>query len=156
MNPKTVRMALGALKTRLETITSPARPKVFADPKEAVSLSEFPCIVLGLDPTVKHAVTRKAQGLVLHRPIVAMWLFVGTRQTPLPELHSRVLDWPDAITDAVLADQRLGNTVNGLGDGNIPGNIFDYQPGFISWADGEYFGITFRLALLQVRNVTMT
>ncbi len=152
---KTVPDALAALKTRLETITDPARPRVFSDPKEAVSLTEFPCIVLGLDPTGVHLVERKAQGMAMHRPIVAMWLFVGTRQTPLSELHSRVLGWPDAITDAILADQRLSGTVNGLGDGNIPGKVMSYKPGFIAWADGEYFGVTFSLTLMQARNVTM-
>ncbi len=151
----TIRAALAGLKTRLETITAPARPRVYADPREAVSLAEFPCIVLGLSPTVQHVVTRKSHGAALNRPALALWLFVGSRQTPLPELHSRVLDWPDAIVDAILADQRLGNSVAGIGDGNVPGEVIRYQPGFIAWADGEYFGITFNLSVLLVRTVTM-
>lgn len=140
--------ALAALRVRLQTITSPSPARIYADPAEAMSLGDFPCIVLSLDPDRKdHSFNRKGVGVYLYTFFVGIWVFVGTRQTPLPELHSRALRWPIPIGRAILENQRINNTVSWSGEGGATGTVFTHDVGFKAWGDGEYFGLKFSLGL---------
>lgn len=151
MNPNPALLlldALAALRTRLESLTDPIPRRIFADPAEAVSLGDFPCLVLSLDPDRKdHSFERKAVGVYHYRFYVAIWAFVGTRQTPLAELHSRALRWPIPLGRAILANQRISNTVSWSGEGGAVGAVFSHSVGFVQWGDGEYFGLKFSLPL---------
>lgn len=141
----TVATALAAIRTQLLTITSPQPPaKVYADPKEATSLGEFPCIILALAPQVEHTWSTEAMGggsgMAEHNYTAALYVFLGARSTPLNELHARSLGWPEAIFTALVADVTLGGVVTIIGDGESP-VLFRYTIGPIAWADGIYWGL---------------
>lgn len=146
-----VAAALAGIATRLGTITSPLPKRIYADPAEAVSLGDFPCVVLGLAPAVPHEWRRKGVGLGIHRFRVGIWVFVGSRQTPLPELHGRVLGWPEALADALAADMRLGGAADYIGSGQPTGPLFNYEIGPLEWSDGLYFGVYATLPVAQVK-----
>lgn len=149
----TVALALGGIRTRLLTITSPQTPKkVYADPKEATSLGEFPCGVLALAPGVTHAWETEAMGggagVAEHDYTVAIYWFLGTRQTPIGELHSRTLPWPESIFRALVADITLAGAVLHIGPGDSP-RLFDYQIGPLDWGDGEFWGLKILLPVVE-------
>lgn len=155
----TVSATLTALRTRLLTITSPQAPKkVYADPKEATSLGEFPCIVMSLAPGVAHVWGTEAagggSGLAEHDYTIAIWVLLGARSTPLPELHSRVIPWPEAVFRALVADITLSGTVIQMGDGASPA-FFSYQIGPLEWAGQEFFGMKVLLPIVEKQVVTM-
>lgn len=147
-----VATALTALGERLRTITSPAVPIVYDNPAEAVSLGNFPCIVLALAPgdQARHEWRRKAGHIGIHKYEAALWLFVGSRQAPLPELHARILSWPSALADALAPHLTLDGAVSFIGDGNPTGLLFSYQIGPIEWGDGVYFGLRATLPVSEV------
>lgn len=137
----TVAIALAALRTRLLAITTPQPPvKVYADPKEATSLGELPVIILALAPGVEHVWATEAMGggsgMAEHDYTVAIYVLLGSRGTPLGELHSRSLLWPEAVFRALVADVTLGGAVTIIGDGNSAG-LFRYTIGPITWPSGE-------------------
>lgn len=139
---------LAALATVLQGITTPSAPaKVYANPREATGLGEFPCIVLTVAPGASHTWNKTTMGngtgntIWSHYWTAGLYLFVGQRGTPLPELHGRILGWPESITAALNADLTLGHVVSTLGTGQPSQPIWSYQVGPIQWADGLYFGI---------------
>jgi hypothetical protein len=148
-----VAATLTLLAARLATITSPqALTSIYADPKEAVSLGEFPCMLLALDPLLPHNIVEETvgqPGLMRHDYTVAGFLFVGQRNTPLAELHSRVLPWPEAIGKALIADLTLGGAVAFIGFGDDTRRLYTYQIGPIAWADGEYWGIKWQIPVTE-------
>lgn len=147
-----VRGALVGLRAVLERIVTPGHlVRVYDNPAEAVSLGDFPCAILGLAPQVNHTWGRKALQLGVHKYTINVWLFVGSRQNSLPRLHERILGWPQAVADVILADQTLGGAVAYTGDGGATGELFRYQVGEIVWADGAYFGLQFYLPVAQTR-----
>lgn len=145
--------ALAALKVRLLTITTPQTlKKVYDDPKESITLGEFPCAVLSLAPQVDHAWSTEAMGggsgVARHDWTAAIYVFVGARGTPLPELHSRSILWPQPIFVALVADITLGGAVLHIGRGNSP-QLLTYQHGPIEWADGVYWGLKCLLPVVE-------
>lgn len=149
----TVALALAGIRTALLTITSPQTPKkVYADPKEATSLGEFPCGVLSLAAGVSHSWQTEAMGgnsgMAEHDYTVAIYWFVGTRETPLQELHSRVIPWPQAIFTALVADITLGGAVVHIGSGAGP-ELFTYQHGPINWGDQGLWGLKILLPVVE-------
>lgn len=146
--------AFNGWKARIETLTSPKPKRVYADPAEAVSLADFPCVVLSLDPDKQHSFDRKGEGVYRYDFYGAAWVFVGSRQTPLGELHSRALRWAIPLGMAILADQRLGDTVAYTGDGGATGNLFKHDVGFKQWAGGDYFGLKVSMRMVIVKPTT--
>jgi hypothetical protein len=150
----TIALALAALRTSLLTIASSPGPlrKVYADPKESTSLGEFPCAVLSLAPQVEHAWSTEAMGggagVAKHDWTAVIYVFVGERGTPLPELHSRSIQWPQPIFVALVADITLGGAVLHIGDGTSP-QLFTYQHGPIVWADGGFWGLKCLLPVVE-------
>lgn len=142
--------ALAALKTRLQTITSPIPKYIYADPAAAVSMADFPALILGVDPDREdHAFMRKGRDVAHYQFYAAIWLFVGSFQLgQLPVLHSTCLQWPIPIGVALLSDQRLSNSVSWSGDGGAVGTLFTHTgPQGFEWGDGNYFGMKFSLSL---------
>lgn len=134
--------ALAGLRGRIEMMNDPRPRRVYDNPAEAVGLADFPCVVLSLDPgRADHSFMRKGVGVYHYRFFVAVWVFVGTRQTSLPELHRRLLAWPVALGCVLLADQRLGDGVSWSGEGGATGQVFSHSVGVMQWGDGEYFGL---------------
>jgi len=155
----TVSTALAAIRVRLLTINSPQTlKKVYADPKEATSLGEFPCAVLSLAPGVAHTWSTEAagggSGLAKHDYTVAIWLFIGARATPIGELHSRTIPWSEAVFRALVADIRLSGAVIQMGAGDSPA-FFTYQIGPLQWGDQEYFGLKVLLPVVEKPIVAM-
>lgn len=160
----TVAITLAALKTQLATITSPQPlKKIYADPKEATSLGEFPCAVLALSPGVAHTWSTEAagggSGLAEHDYTVTLWLFLGMRQTPLPELHSRALPWPEAVFRALVANITLSGVVIQLGRGDSP-EFLSYQYGPIAWGADDpgtpnFWGIKYLIPVVEKPVVAM-
>lgn len=155
----TVSTTLDKLRTRLMTIVSPQSPKkVYADPKEATSLGEFPAIVMALAPGIAHSWGTEAagggSGLAEHDYTIAIWVFLGTRGTPIGELHSRSLPWPEAVFRALVADITLSGAVIQLGRGGDP-EFLTYQIGPLEWGDQEYWGVKCLLPVVEKPVVTM-
>jgi len=155
----TVANTLTALRTQLMTITSPQTPKkVYADPKEATSLGEFPSIVLSLAPGLSHSWGTEAagggSGLAEHDYTVAIWVFLGARATPLPELHSRTIPWSEAVFRALVANITLSGAVIQLGRGDSP-EFFTYQIGPLEWAGQDFWGVKVLLPVIEKPVVAM-
>lgn len=145
-----VTIALQALRTQLLTITTPQSPKkVYADPKEATSLGEFPCIVLSLAPAVAHGWGFEAMnGVAKHDYTIAIWVFLGMRGTPIGELHSRTLEWPEAVFRVLAQAVTLGGAVNQIGDGTSP-QLFTYQIGPLEWGEQVLWGVKILLPVVE-------
>lgn len=155
----TVANTLSLLRVRLLTITSPQAPiKVYADPKEATSLGEFPCIVMALAPGVSHTWATEAagggSGLAEHDYTIAIWVFLGARATPISELHSRAIPWPEAVFRALVADITLTGNVTHIGDGKSP-SLFTYQIGPLEWGGQDFFGLRVLLPIVEKPVVVM-
>lgn len=151
----TVALALAGIRTRLLTITSPqAFVKVYADPKEATSLGEMPCAILAQAPQEWHAWHTEAMGggsgMAEHDYTVALYVMLGTRQTPIGELHSRSLPWAESIFRALVADITLAGAVLHLGDGGST-MLFRYQIRPIKWAseDENYWGLVCLIPVVE-------
>jgi hypothetical protein len=137
----TVAATLAALRAPLAAITTPTAPvKVYADPKDATSLGEFPAIILAEAPGVEHVWGTEAMGggsgVAIHQYTVAIYVFLGSRQSPLNELHSRSLGWSEAIFRALVANVTLSGAVIQLGDG-LSNALFRYTIGPLIWPAGE-------------------
>lgn len=151
----TVANALAGIRTRLLTISSPqAFIKVYADPKEATSLGEMPCAVLAQAPQEWHGWHTEAMGggsgTAKHDYSVNLYVFLGTRQTPIGELHARALPWSEAIFRALVADITLGGAVLHLGTGEST-LLFRYQIRPIAWAADEpnYWGLVCLIPVVE-------
>lgn len=154
----TVVVTLAKLKGQLETITSPlSLKKVYSDPKEATSLGEFPCAVLALAPSpAQHGWREETMGGIgRHDYTVSCWLFLGARTTPLPELHSRTLPWPEAVARALFANLTLDGAVYFVGGGDEGNSLFTYSIGPIAWGDQELWGLTCQIPVTEKQIVTM-
>lgn len=155
----TVANTLDKLRTRLMTITSPQSPKkVYADPKEATSLGEFPCIVLTEAPGQTHSWSTESAGggtgLAEHDYTVAIWCFLGARTTPVNELHSRTIPWSEAIFRALVADITLSGAVIQLGRGDST-EFLTYQVGPLEWGGQEFWGVKCLLPVIEKPIVVM-
>lgn len=139
---------LNLLAAKLQTC-DPAPARVYANPAEAVSLGDFPCIVLGLAPNQENSWNMESLGQGRNDYTVAMWVFVGSRQTGLQELYGRILPWPKAIADVLVADMTLGGQVAFIGDAQNSNNFFKYSPKIIPWGDGNYFGLEILLPVTE-------
>lgn len=145
-----VPQTLQALATRLATLDATLltpTSRIYADPAEALSLGDFPALVLALAPGTTQTWRQEALGLARHDYTVALYVFVGARQTGLAELHSRVLPWPQALATVLVADLTLGGTVQWIGDGGD--GLFTYDVGPYQWADGEYFGLKCQIPITE-------
>lgn len=142
----TVATTIATLADLMKTVTVPgAMAKVYSAPQEATAISEFPCFVWALAPDSDHTVTMEAAGdpgLDRHNYTLSGYLFVGRRDTPLPELHGRILRWfePQAgtIWRVLRTDITLGDTVEFIGDPDA--QLFRYRIGPIDWAGGKFWG----------------
>jgi hypothetical protein len=143
----TVITALTALRTRLLTITPPADPggtlQVYADPRDAISGGNFPCIFLALAPQVDHAwniETLGQPGYGRHDYLAALYLSVALTSMPLNQRHARILPWPELIMRALAANVTLGGYVHHIGD-ETTGKLWTYRVQSTQWADGSYWGL---------------
>lgn len=146
---------LSKLRSRLDGITDPqAFAKVYSDPREAVDIGSFPCVVLALDPDGQHRWSMAASGLARHDYTVAIWVFLGARQRPLNELHAAALIWPEPIAEALYSGITLDNTVEWIGDGGT-GGLYNYTIGVEEWAGKELFRLKLSLPITEKINMEM-
>ncbi len=151
-----VQATLDALKNRLllaAPVGQPPPSVVYSNPIEAVSLANFPCMVLGFAPDVENSWGFISNSQGMNNYTVAIWLFVGTRQTSIQEIYGRILPWPKAIADVLAADLTLGGSVQFIGFGDD--KLFNYSPKAIAWGDGNYFGLEFHLPVVETHVQTM-
>jgi len=153
----TLPVILAALKTSLDTITPPPGGSsvltVYADPKEAVSGGNFPCVYLALAPLTDHAFALEALGVVRHTPVIGIYLSVSTLQKPLNERHALVIQWPELINAAIVARLKLGGAAQFVGvDGE---QLWTYRIQTTQWADGAYWGLVGRLPVTDKIAVAM-
>jgi len=160
----TIALAIAKLATLLPSADAspqPALRRVYSDPAEAVNVADMPSIVMGLSAIQPERYTEEALGLMRHDYTIALWLFLGFRQTPLPELHSRALPWSLAITTVLAANLTLGGVVNQLGPGSFDQPLITFRAGPINWGfDGNgaplvYWGLTGQLPIVEKHNLTM-
>ena len=155
-----VSATLATLRTKILTVNPAPQPQpavVFADPAEAVNLGEFPAVILALAPEVDHRWFQESvgnPGAGLHEYEVLIYILVGARSEGLPALHSKVLPWPKALADVLIADITLGDQVTFIGDPEGRG-LFRYRTGVIQWADGLYFGMKVWLKVSELHSQTV-
>ena len=140
----TLPVVLDALRTSMLTIPPPTPPggllTVYADPKDAVSGGNFPCMYLALAPLMEHGFKLETMGgVVRHTPTIAIYLSICTLQVPLNERHALLLPWPELITAALVARLKLGGAVQFIG--NDGEQLWTYRPQATAWADGMYWGL---------------
>lgn len=158
-----VSATIAQLATLLATVDPTPQPqprRVYSDPAEAVNLADFPAIVMGLSTSAPQAFTEEAMGLMRHDYTLALWIFLGIRQTPLAELHSRALPWSVAITTVLSANLTLGYRINQLGPGTFNQPLISFRLGPIPWgmsgsAPLTYWGLTGQLPIVEKYNMTM-
>ena len=148
----TVATTLTALAAVLSTITSPAAPAaVYANPREATSIGELPVIILTESATTTHTWTplsfQKGGQVWNHQWSADLFLLVGPRGAGLPDLHGRLLGWPESITRALGADLTLGSTIESLGHDN--GQVWQYRIGPQQWGDQQFFGLRGQIAVTE-------
>lgn len=151
-----VSTAIAKLATVLQTVNAAPQPplrRIYTDPAEAVSIAEFPSLVMGLSPSQTHTMRQEALGLARHDYTLALWLFLGIRQTSLGELHSRALPWAEAIMRVLSANITLGYVVDQIGDGGS-NMMFTYKVGPIPWGQDNntplvYWGLTCQLPVTE-------
>ena len=144
---------LQLLAARLANVNPDPQPppnRIWANPAEAVSLGDFPAIVLALAPSAEGQWSMEALGGYGRNDYsVAIWVFVGARSTGINELYARILPWPKAIADVLLQDLTLGGNVSFIGNANPSTSLFSWSPKFIQWADGQYFGLEIILPVTE-------
>jgi hypothetical protein len=125
--------------------------RVYTDPRDAVSVTDFPAIVPALAPGFENELRvvnepdplDPGDGVLRDNYTVVLYVLVGTRQQPLAESHSRIKPWPQAIAKILAADVMLGlhGTYLDVEDsGAFDPLLFKYRVGPIQWSDGLYFG----------------
>lgn len=160
----TVTATIAALADALYAIDpAPEEPPregcIYTDPREAVTFADFPSIVICMAPGQTHSWGTEALGLGRHDYTLALYVFLGIRQTPLPELHARSLPWPEALMRVLANNITLGYRIDQLGNGQGP-QLFTYKLGPIQWAASQdaplgYWGITVLLPIVEKPNMEM-
>ncbi|MBK9711561.1 MAG: hypothetical protein IPO81_09595 [Kouleothrix sp.] len=145
------------IAARLRTIDPSPQPPlqtVYEDPKGAIALNDFPCIVIALSPSARHSWGLHGMDIGRHRYTLAIWVLIGQLNlAQLPELHSRILPWPSALAKALLSDITLGGAVDQIGkDGDV---FFDYTVGPLKWGGGDYFGIAAELEVQEKPSIAI-
>lgn len=140
---------VAAILRMVDPTPEPPPMVVYEDPKGAISLGEFPCIVIALSPTATHQIAFQGADIGRHNYTLGIWVMVGAlNATNLPELHSRVLPWPSAIATALMADITLSGAVDQIGDTGGD-SFFTYKIGPIGWGKSEYFGVSIELGVQE-------
>lgn len=140
---------LAAILRTVDPAPEPPPMVVYADPKGAIALAEFPCIILALSPQATHRISFHGEGIGRHTYTLGIWVLVGAPSASnLPELHSRVLPWPRAIATALMTDITLGGTVDQIGDPSGD-DLFTYTTGLIGWGKNDYFGLAIALGVQE-------
>lgn len=149
----TVAIAIAALADALSAVDpAPEEPPregcIFPDPREAMTIADFPSIVICLAGSASHAWATEAMGLGRHDYVLAIYVFLGIRETPLPELHARALPWPEALMRVLANNITLGYRVDQIGNGQ-GAQLFTYKIGPIPWSDDVYWGLTLLLPVVE-------
>jgi hypothetical protein len=141
-----IQTTLDYLQTLLGTM-NPAPNIVKNAPTESVSAAEFPMIMVMLAPQITNSWRIEASGYGRHTYFVTIYVFAGFRNTGITELHNRILGYPKAIADVLLADMTLGGNVTFIGDGG--GGVFSYRYGEIGWGEARLWGLVVNLVVTE-------
>jgi hypothetical protein len=144
---------LAVLMATVNPTPEPAPVRVLANPREAVQLADFPCVVMGLAPGETQIISGFGGQFSRHDYKLHIYYFVAGKITPLAEAHARVLPVPQAVANVLFANIQLGGIVDHLGDES---GLLTYQVGMIAWGDGEYFGLTFTLPVTEKTGQVIT
>ncbi len=132
----------------------------YTDPRDAVNLGNFPCIVSALAPNIENTLRITAEpdpqidesGLLRDEYTVALFVFLGNRTQPLNEVHAKAKPWAQAIAKVLAKDLTLGLNGTFLDVRDAGGGdpiLFRYKVGAIAWSDGIYFGVTLLLPVVE-------
>jgi hypothetical protein len=140
-----------ALAQKLETVDPSPQPvpaRIYPDPDEAISLADFPAIILTLALGQENTIEASTREGALEYFNVSIYVLVGARATGLPELHQRCLPWARAIAKVLMSDLTLSGLVETIGNREDFG-LFTYTVGPIKWAGDDYFGLKIILPVLD-------
>lgn len=145
-----IRLAVAELATVLRTI--PEFVTVYERPRDAISLGELPVGILALAPATPHRWGYASEGRGQHDYTIALYVLVGSRTSPINEIEDRLLDWPERIANALVANLTLNGEVLMLGtDQGEPPTLFTYITGVFPWAkDQEYWGARFLIPMTEI------
>jgi hypothetical protein len=126
---------------------TPAPNIVYDVPMEAVSLAEFPMVLITLSPQQSHTWTLEAANYARHTYSLTIYVFTGIRNTGLAQVYDQVLDYPLGLATALFQDMTLGGNVTFIGGGG--GQLFDYRYGEIVWGESRLWGIVMNLQVVE-------
>lgn len=163
--------ALQALKAILATVTVPAGSSALAgvyiwpqDYATAPQILATPAIMLtraaGLGATPGR-IARKAGGLVWHKwhDFINVYVALGQiarMDQAAADSEAAASAWELAITQVLWANQTLQGKAHAIGEPN--GDLFDlatYVEGHLPWGNSQYWGLSFRLPIVQTYTETM-
>ena len=131
--------------------------RIEATPVMSVKLADFPQAVIGLMPNANGTIGSRGEQYQYNDYHMAIYVFLGAKTTPLPELYSRAEPWPQAIADKLFLHITLGGNVKFIGGAE---KLFDYKAQFIQWgtpeAPEEYWGIVIDLPIYETSGATIT
>jgi hypothetical protein len=142
-----------ALATRLAGVNptpQPAPARIYSNPAEALNIADFPSIVIvGPAAGVSQGFDNLSFSQYVHAYTVEIYVLVGPRTVPLPELYARLEPWPQALLATLAGDIRLSGACNFIGNQKQADRFFEYQPAEIDWAGDNYYGLIVRLPVQE-------
>ncbi len=124
--------------------------RVMSDPEYQISSSDFPLIVMGLDPDAVNQFRLHTPGFLWHSYNLAVYVLVGAANTPLGQKHKSARQWPEEVGRSLYVwHQGHFNRHIMPGTPSDPRTNLMWELGDWDWADGRYFGIKFALPVSE-------
>lgn len=147
----TISATLQQLQTVLKAMTNAPRVILIAPP-EAVTMAEFPAVVMEVPDNVQGTLTMDNRGWSRNQYFVKLYLFVGSlKATPYDQLNDRALAWIDKLRNVITPDSMaISNSVL-TGKDETDQIVINYTKGQIPWGDNSqgYYGLICMLAFLE-------
>ena len=149
--------ALEAAKTLLKTIDPDPEPPpagvwLYPDEFERIRLSQLPVVLVYDELTVRERGQHGA-GRSRHRwtAVFDVLLVSGplNNEAMLSRAKQRVAPWEEAMEELLFANGKLLGTVDIIGDGQTVGSLYTYQPRPFRYLEQLYWGVRFRIPILQ-------
>jgi hypothetical protein len=109
---------------------------------------------VALSPNATHSWNLHGSDVGRHVYTLALWILVGAfNLQALPDLHGRILPYPQALAETLLADITLAGTVDQIGQDGP--QFFTYKVGPIQWGGAQYFGLSAEIQVQEKPSITI-
>lgn len=132
---------------------------IYPDAYASISLSSLPVAIVTRKIAVPQRWGWHAYGVGTHRWTAEIFLLLhkgiltsfNSESAQVELLHS---GWAEGMAATLAADLTLSGTCEYIGDGEMPGALFDYTIEHVQWAQDVYWSIHFSIPVTQ--RVTLT